>query len=181
MVDKKSTIGDKIKALPGIAMFYSWWYPTRWLKGLFTPSYISYGRFASHLRFIHRSAAKCARESFHGMLLFREGMERKQLFLFRLVDVVNELFAMTASIARAIAMEKRNAPEAAMAADAADMFCKGSRRVVQDRFNALWSNDDDAKVAFSRTVLKGDHVWMEKMVTDLIDAQDKNENASAAK
>jgi hypothetical protein len=108
-------------------------------------------------------------------------MERKQMFLFRLVDVVNELFAMTASIARAIAMEKRNAPEAAMASDAADMFCKGSRRVVQDRFNALWSNDDDAKVAFSRAVLKGDHVWMEKMVTDLIDARDQNEKASAAK
>jgi len=167
MVDRKSTVMDKLKALPGIALFYSWWYPTRWLKGLFTPSYISHGRYASHLRFVHRSAAKCARESFHGMMVYRDKMERKQMFLFRLVDVVNELFAMSASIARAIAMDKRKAPEAAAAAEAADHFCKKSRRVVQQRFHELWSNDDDAKVKFSRSVLKGEQAWMEKMVDDL--------------
>ncbi len=181
MVDKKSTIGDKIKALPSIALFYSWWYPTRWLKGLFTPSYISHGRYASHLRFIHRSAAKCARESFHGMMVFREKMERKQMFLFRLVDVVNELFAMTASIARAIAIAKRGGPEAASAAEAADVFCRKARRVVEQRFHELWSNDDDAKVAFSRAVLKGEHAWMEKMVADLQAAGTETEDVSAAR
>ena len=166
MVDRKSTIGDKLKALPSISLFYAWWYPTRWLKGLFTPSYISYGRFASHLRFVHRAAAKCARESFHGMMVYRDKMERKQMFLFRLVDVVNELFAMSASVSRAIALEARGAPEAAAAQEAADHFCKKSRRVVEQRFHELWNNDDDAKVAFSRSVLKGEHIWMEKMVDD---------------
>ena len=112
----KATVGDKISALPKISVFYAWWYPTRWLKGLFTPSYLKFGKWAGHLRFIHRSAAKLARESFHGMIVYREKMERKQVFLFRLVDVVNELFAMTASIARAIAMEKRGAEGAAEAA-----------------------------------------------------------------
>ena len=137
MVDPKSSIGDKISALPKIAMFYAWWYPTRWIKGLFTPSYLKYGRWAGDLRFIHRSAAKLARESFHGMMVYREKMERKQVFLFRLVDVVNELFAMTASIARAIAMEKRGAEGATEAAELAEMFCKNSRRVVEERFYQL--------------------------------------------
>jgi alkylation response protein AidB-like acyl-CoA dehydrogenase len=181
MVDRKSTMGDKLKALPSIALFYGWWYPTRWLKGLFTPSYISHGRYASHLRFIHRSSAKCARESFHGMLLFRDKMERKQLFLFRLVDVVNELFAMTASIARAIAIAKRGAPEAGSAAEAADVFCKKSRRVVEQRFHELWNNDDDAKVAFSRGVLRGEQVWMEEMVDQLKKVDHAEEDASAAR
>ncbi|MBJ93696.1 MAG: acyl-CoA dehydrogenase [Rickettsiales bacterium] len=162
MVDPKSTVADKLKALPSIALFYAWWYPTRWLNSL-TAFYFGYGRWGKHLRFIHRSAAKLARESFHGMLLFREKLERRQVFLFRLVDVVNELFAMTASIARAIALEKRGASEAAQAADLADAFCLKSRRVVKQRFAELWSNDDLAKVALSSQVLKGDHVWMEAM------------------
>jgi alkylation response protein AidB-like acyl-CoA dehydrogenase len=170
MVDKKSTIADKAKALPSIALFYGWWYPSRWIKGIFTPSYISHGRFATHLRFVHRSAAKLARESFHGMMVFRDKMERKQMFLFRLVDVVNELFAMSASISRALALQARNAPEAAAAQEAADHFCKKSRRMVEQRFHELWNNDDDAKVAFSRSVLKGEQLWMEQMVTDLHDA-----------
>jgi hypothetical protein len=125
--------------------------------------YLSHGRWAKHLRFIHRSAAKLARESFHGMMLFREGLERRQVFLFRLVDVVNELFAMTASIARAIALEKRGAPEAAQAAELADAFCWNSRRVVKERFRQVWSNDDTLKVAVSRKVLTGDYAWMEAM------------------
>jgi alkylation response protein AidB-like acyl-CoA dehydrogenase len=163
MVDPKATIADKLKALPKIALFYGWWYPTRWLKGLFTPSYLSYGRWAGHLRFIHRTAAKLARESFHGMVLFREKMERKQVFLFRLVDVVNELFAMTASIARAIALEKRNAKGAAAAAELADMFCANSRRVIEDRFYQLWNNDDDQKVAITKRVMNDEFLWMEEM------------------
>jgi alkylation response protein AidB-like acyl-CoA dehydrogenase len=163
IVDPKSTLGDKLKALPAIAMFYSWWYPTRWLKTLLTPMYLSYGRWGKHLRFIHRAAAKLARESFHGMMLFREKMERRQVFLFRLVDVVNELFAMTASIARAIALEKRGAPEAAQAAELADAFCWNARRVVKLRFHQLWHNEDSLKARISRKMLDGDYRWMEDM------------------
>lgn len=168
MIDPKSTVGDKIKALPGIAMFYSWWYPTRWLRTLLTPLFLGSGRWGKHLRFIHRSAAKLARESFHGMLLYREGLEHRQVFLFRLVDVVNELFAMSASISRAIALEKRGAPEAAQAAELADAFCWGSRRVVKERFGQLWSNDDVLKVSVSRKVLTGDYEWMEAMPGSLL-------------
>ena len=116
------------------------------------------------------------------MLVFQAGMERKQMFLFRLVDVVNELFAMSASISRAIALQKRGAPEAAAAMEAADHFCKKSRRVVNERFGQLWGNDDDAKVAFSRQVLKGDHAWMEAMYDGVNgsdrDASDSKEEAA---
>jgi len=163
MVDPKSTALDKARALPSIGIFYAAWYPTRWLKGVFTPWYGAYGRWAKHLRFIHRSAAKLARESFHGMALFREKLERRQVFLFRLVDVVNELFAMSATIARAVALEKRGAPEAKQAAELADAFCCNSRRVVKQRFKELWNNDDSTKVSLSRNVLNGDYKFMEAM------------------
>jgi alkylation response protein AidB-like acyl-CoA dehydrogenase len=181
MVDKNSTFGDKVKALPKIMLFYSWWYPSRWIKGIFTPMYFSHGRFAKHLRFIHRAAAKCARESFHGMLVNREKLERKQMFLFRLVDIVNELFAMTASIARAIALQKRGASEAAAASDAAELFCKKSRRVIDQRFRELWKNDDDSKVVFSRKVLKGDLTWIEGMVDGVSKSKASTDGEQVAK
>jgi hypothetical protein len=163
IIDPKATAFDKLKALPSIGAFYGGWYPTRWLKSIFTPWYGAYGRWAKHLRFIHRSAAKLARESFHGMALFREKLERRQAFLFRLVDVVNELFAMSATISRAIALEKRGAPEAKQAAELADAFCLNSRRVIKQRFKAIWSNDDGVKVSVSRRVLDGGYRFMEDM------------------
>ena len=110
--------------------------------------------------------------SFHGMMVYREKMERKQVFLFRLVDVVNELFAMTASIARAIALEKRGAPGAAEAAELADMFCKNSRRVVEERFYSLWNNDDDQKVRVTKQVMADAYTWMEEM-PDLLETPDE--------
>ena len=166
IVDPKSTTADRIRALPSIGAFYAGWYPTRWLKGIFTPRYSDCGRWAKHLRFIHRSAAKLARESFHGMALFREKLERRQVFLFRLVDVVNELFAMSATISRAIALEKRAAPEAKQAAELADAFCRNSRRTVKRRFKQLWNNDDAVKVAVSRSVLDGSCRFMEPVAEE---------------
>lgn len=164
LIEPKSTTGDKIKALPKIAVFYAGWYPTRWMKTIFTPRYSEHGKWAKHLRFIHRSAAKLARESFHGMALYRDKLGlKKQVFLFRLVDIVNELFAMSATIARAIALEKRGAPEAKQAAELAEAFCCNSRRVVKERFGQIWGNEDDEKVAISRKVMDGDYEWMEAM------------------
>lgn len=169
LIEPKSTTGDKIKALPKIAVFYAGWYPTRWMKTIFTPRYSQYGKWAKHLRFIHRSAAKLARESFHGMALYRDKLGlKKQVFLFRLVDIVNELFAMSATIARAIALEKRGAPEAKQAAELAEAFCCNSRRVVKERFGQIWGNEDDEKVAISRNVMDGSYEWMEAMPNRLV-------------
>ncbi len=79
------------------------------------------------------------------------------------MDVVNELFAMSATIARAIALEKRGAPEAKQAAELADAFCRNSRRVVKQRFSELWNNDDSTKVSVSRGVLSGSYQFLEAM------------------
>ena len=58
----------------------------------------SFGELAAHLRFCERTARKLARAVFHGMVVHGPKLERKQAFLFRLVDICNELFAMTAAI-----------------------------------------------------------------------------------
>jgi alkylation response protein AidB-like acyl-CoA dehydrogenase len=167
IIDPKASVGKKLAALPKIALFYAWWYPTRWLGWSRWPRYASFGRFATHLRFVDRAARKLARESFHGMMVYRAKMERKQAFLFRLVDVVNELFAMSASVARAHELAKSGDPSAESAGELADAFCRQSRRRVRELFRALWGNDDAQRYELAQRVLAGDHVWMEELLEEL--------------
>ena len=99
MVDPRSTLAQKLAALPKMLSFYAWWYPTRWLGwGLLAALLGVRPRSPRHLRFVERMSRKLARESFHGMAVYQAGLQNKQAFLFRLVDVANELFAMAASI-----------------------------------------------------------------------------------
>jgi alkylation response protein AidB-like acyl-CoA dehydrogenase len=167
MIDPKVPVARKVAALPRIGAFYAKWYLGLWLRGLFPPRYREFGALAGHLRFVERSSRKLAREIFHSMLVFRAAAERKQAFLFRVVDVANELFAMAASVSRAAALEKAGRPEAAQAVKLADAACRRSRRRVELLFHSLWHNDDAAAYRTGREVLAGDHAWIEKGVIGL--------------
>jgi len=168
MIDPKNGRKEKMAALPEILKFYAKWYPPLWLKGLRSFSqYGDFGPLASHLRFVERSARKLARESFHGMAVYQAKMERKQGFLFRTVDVVMELFAMSATICRARAMVDERHPEAERALELADLFCRGSRRKVRRLFREVWSNDDAVKNRVAASVMNGRHAWLEEGVFDL--------------
>ncbi len=162
IIDPDRSLGDKLAALPGLAAFYAWWYPTRWLGWGFWPRYASFGPLGSHLRFVERCSRRLARQSFHGMLVYQAKLETKQAFLFRLVDIANELFAMAASVTRAHALAETKSPEATEATDLANQFCRSARRRVRQLFRDLWSNDDDARYRTALDVLRGRHVWLER-------------------
>jgi alkylation response protein AidB-like acyl-CoA dehydrogenase len=162
LIDPKVPVSKKAAALPRMGAFYATWYPGLWLRGLFAPRYGEFGPLAKHLRFIERSSRKLAREIFHSMVVFQAGAERRQVFLFRLVDIANELFAMAASVSRAEALRRAGKAEAAQAARLADHFCLTTRRKVRGLFRSLWRNDDVATYAMGRAVLKGDHAWLEE-------------------
>lgn len=161
LVEHKATLGDKLKALPKIFSFYSWWYPTRWLGFSLWPRYSGYGQLGKHLRFADRSARRLARTVFHGMAIYQAGLERKQMFLFRAVDIATELFALTAAVARANQMVKENHPEAKSAVRLADLFARGAKRRIKRWFTDMWWNDDDLKTAVGKEILKKDHAWLE--------------------
>ncbi|WP_242339309.1 MULTISPECIES: acyl-CoA dehydrogenase family protein [Anaeromyxobacter] len=162
LIDPKVPVSSKLAQLPRLGAFYVPWYLGLWARGLFAPRYREFGRNASHLRFVERSSRKLAREIFHSMVVFQAAAERKQAFLFRLVDIANELFAMAASVTRAQAMKNAGLSEAADAARLADHFCLGTRRKVRALFGALWSNDDARSYAMGREVLEGKHAWLEQ-------------------
>jgi hypothetical protein len=156
----------KLAALPGMGAFYAGWYPTRWLGWGRWPRYSEFGSLAPHLRFVERNARKLARQSFHGMLRYQARLQNKQAFLFRLVDVANELFAMAASVSRAHALGAQKRPEAAEARRLADLFCRIARRRVRRLFAELWDNDDAMRYRAGVDVLEGRHAWLEKGIVD---------------
>jgi len=161
LVAPDKPLGAKLGALPKMAAFYAWWYPTRWLGWSYWPKYSGFGPLAPHLRFVERCSRRLARASFHGMLVHQAKLQNKQAFLFRLVDIANETFAMAAAAARAKALADRRAPEAAEAALMADVFCRSARRRVTALFRELWSDDDGLRYRHGLRVLAGEDEWLE--------------------
>ena len=186
MIDPKNGVAEKASALPQILGFYAGWYPQLWLRGLTNLSrYQEFGALAQHLRFVDRACRKLARESFHGMSIYQAKMERKQGFLFRLVDVVMELFAMSAAVVHAKQMLDDGDPNGRQAVELADLFCRRSRRKVKQVFRNLWANDDALLNKVAARVMDGAHTWLEegrlasfpeedafrtRALTDLLDA-----------
>jgi hypothetical protein len=168
MIDPRTPTSAKAAAIPKILAFYASWYPPLWLRGLANPfRYGDWGALATHVRFIDRASRKLARSSFHGMAVYQAKMERKQGFLFRAVDIVMELFVMSATVSRARRMLDDGHPEAGRAADLADLFCRSARRKVRRLFRDLWSNEDARKNAVAQAVLQGEHDWLKRGALDL--------------
>ncbi len=170
LIDPRKSAGAKLKALGASAGFYLTWYPTRWLGWGRWPRYAGFGRQARHLRFVERSSRKLARSIFHGMLVHKAALQRKQGFLFRIVDIANELFAMAAAASRAHAMAAAGHADAAKAGDLADLFCRDAARKVQRLFRELWRNDDARKYRTGVAVMNGEHAWFETGVLTLQEA-----------
>ncbi|HVF60802.1 MAG TPA: acyl-CoA dehydrogenase family protein [Thermoanaerobaculia bacterium] len=167
LIEPEKSLQEKLAELPKMAAFYGTWYPTRWLGWGQWPRYAEFGALAGHLRFVERNCRRLSRQVFHGMVVHQAKLQNKQAFLFRLVDVANELFAIAASVARADAMRRAGHPEADKAVELADLFCRGARRKVANLFSDLWRNDDVRKYKTALRVLAGDHAWLEEGILGL--------------
>lgn len=155
LVSPRASLGQKALALPRIAAYYAWWYPTRFVGWSGWPRFGEWGPLARHVRWASRAAGKLARAVFHGMVAHGPKLERKQAFLFRTVDIATELFAASAAMARA---RRLGTPEAL---ELADLFARGGRRRVDALFKALWRNDDALTTRVGHRVLQGAHTAVE--------------------
>jgi alkylation response protein AidB-like acyl-CoA dehydrogenase len=171
MIDPEKSVAEKLSELPKMAAFYASWYPTRWIGWGQWPRYQEFGALATHLRFVERNCRRLSRQVFHGMIVHQAKLQNKQAFLFRLVDVANELFAMASSVCRVQAMIEQGHPDAANAQELADLFCRGSRRKIVRLFKDLWMNEDVQKYKVALRVLEGQHVWLESGILKLSDRE----------
>jgi hypothetical protein len=129
-------------------------------------SYREFGPLATHLRFVERSSRKLARQTFYGMARWQAGMERKQGFLGRVVDIGAELFAMSAACVRAESQREADPVEGGAAGELAGAFCAQARLRVEALFEALWANTDDTDAKLARDVLGDRYTWLEGGILD---------------
>ncbi|MDQ4130796.1 MAG: acyl-CoA dehydrogenase family protein [Actinomycetota bacterium] len=145
----------------------------RWLPGLMygkdqLPSaYQEFGELSTHVRCVERNARRLARATFYGMCRWRAKLERRQVFLARVVDVGAELFAMSAVCVRArMLAEEAAGQEGRGAVELADVFCRSARRRVEQLFHDLWHNDDVVNYTAAQRVLAGRYRFVERGIID---------------
>jgi alkylation response protein AidB-like acyl-CoA dehydrogenase len=161
------TLGRRLAGLVRSALYYGWWYPTRWLGWSVWPRYGAYGPLARHVRFIDRAARRLARGVFHAMVRFGPRLEQRQSVLFRLVDVGAELFAMAATVSRARMLARRDSDAGRRAVRIADLFCRQAEGRVKTIFKSVFRNQDVPTYRAAQEVLAGEHRWLEQEIVDL--------------
>ncbi|MGH9073149.1 MAG: acyl-CoA dehydrogenase family protein, partial [Acidimicrobiales bacterium] len=167
LVDPGAARADRARAGVKAARFYATWLPRLVAgPGLSPRSYQEFGPLSTHVRFVERSSRRLARATFAAMARWQGGLERRQAFLGRMVDIGAELFAMSASCVRVRMFVEDQPDEGPAATELADLFCRGARRRVERLFAALWRNDDAADYAAAQRVLDGRYIWAEAGVLD---------------
>ncbi len=167
LVDPRSSLAVKLRALPRLLWFYGRWYPTRWLGWSRWPRYRKYRQLARHLRFAERSCRRLARSVFHAMVRHGARLEQRQALLFRAVDIAVEILVLTTSVVRANRSTGLRASEADAAAELADLIARRCRRRIRALFTALRRNDDAARTAVGHRLLAGRYHWLESGAMEL--------------
>jgi alkylation response protein AidB-like acyl-CoA dehydrogenase len=159
LVDKESSGGEKAAAFGRVMKFYPTWYPLRWVgKGQVPGSFGEFGPLAGHMRYAERHARKLGRSIFHAMVRLGPKLERRQLVLFRAVDIGAELFAMTAACVKARMLAKQGNKEANALAD---LFCRAARQRIDHLFATFYGGYDGEMYRVAQQVMKGQHSWLE--------------------
>ena len=169
IVNPESTMKERLAALMKSAPFYAAWYPARLLGLGSFRRHSAFGRLATHMRFIGRASNSLGRAIFHCMVRYGPKLERRQLVLFRAVDIGAELFAMAATCSRAHLLAAQGQKEALTLAD---VFCREARERVARLFKELHGPQDGAVRELARQVLAGQHRWLEHGIVGLHAAED---------
>ena len=165
LVDKESSGSEKIAALGRVAKFYPAWYVARWFgRGAVPTAYGEFGALGRHLRWAERQTRHLGRTLFHAMARFGPKLERRQMVLFRAVDIGADLFAMTAVCVRAQMLAKQGNYEAT---ELADLFCREARQRITATFGRFYGKNDGALSKVARHVLAGEHEWLEQGIVGM--------------
>ena len=177
LVDKESSGKEKFAALGRVAKFYPSWYLARWFgKGSVPITYSEFGALGKHLRWAERQTRHLGRALFHAMARFGPKLERRQMVLFRAVDIGADLFAMTAACVRAQMLAAQGNREAI---ELADLFCREARQRIEVNFDRFYGKNDKAIYKVSQRVLDGAHAWLEQGIIGML-PQEQRAGATGA-
>jgi alkylation response protein AidB-like acyl-CoA dehydrogenase len=167
LVDKESSNQEKMSALGRVVKFYPGWYLARWFgRGAIPTAYGEFGKLGTHLRWAERHTRHLGRMLFHAMARFGPKLERRQMVLFRGVDIGADLFAMTAACVRARMLAKQGNEEAI---ELADLFCREARLRIATNFDRFYGRNDGAIYKVSQHVLEGRHAWLEQGIVGIME------------
>ena len=158
ILQPETPAGEKISAAAKAGAYYAAWYPSRYLGWSRKPSYGQFGKLSKHMAFVERTSRHLSRSIFHAMMRFQAKLERKQMVLFRIVDIGTDLFAMSATISYAHMLAKKGQQNAL---DLADVFCHEARKRIDQHFANLFDNYDEKEYRVVQDMMKGEYNWLE--------------------
>jgi hypothetical protein len=167
ILEAETELADKARSAVAAGKFYARWLPQLAVgQGQRPSAFKEFGPLAEHMRYIERHARKLARSIFYGMTRWQAGLEKRQAFLGRTVDIGAELFAASSACVYAQTIGREHPERREQAVELADLFCRQSRLRIEQLFTALWSNEDDANHAAALRLLDGRYTWLEEGIID---------------
>ena len=169
MILPKYPLRHRLEAAVRAGAFYTLWYPRQWLPvlGAGAPADLP-GRLRGHYAFLRAQSRRLARGLFHQMIRHQQRLEKRQMVLFRLVDVGVDLFAMGASISRAASLIRGLSPKGTVPAlsaegpvELADLFCRFARRRVLENLSRPDRAEDRQNYRVAQGLLRGEYAWLE--------------------
>src|SRR5260370_10480021 len=154
----ESPSGEKLGTAAKAGAHYAAWYPSRYVGWSRFPKFGEFGPLSGHMGYIERTARHLSRSIFHAMMRYQAKLERKQMVLFRIVDIGTDLFAMSAAISYATMLAKKGG-DTKNAIALADVFCREARMRIETNFRYPFTDHDDAAYKLVTHILKGEYDW----------------------
>ena len=151
-------MGEKFGAAVKAGAHYAHWYPSRYIGWSRKPEYKEFGKLSGDMAYIERSSRHLSRSIFHAMMRYQAKLERKQMVLFRIVDIGTDLFAMSATISYATMLAKQGQPNAV---ELASVFCAEARQRIEFNFKHLFDNHDEEAYRVVQDLMKGEYNWLQ--------------------
>jgi alkylation response protein AidB-like acyl-CoA dehydrogenase len=175
ILQPETPTGEKLTAAAKAGVYYAGWYPSRYVGWSRFPKFGEFGPLSGHMGYVERTSRHLSRSIFHAIARYQAKLERKQMVLFRIVDIGTDLFAMSAAISYATMLAKKGQKNAV---DLADVFCREARMRIEANFSNLFTDHDDAAYRLVSNLLKGEYDWFKgKMVEPVVPSAEQVEEA----
>ena len=153
-------MGKRAAAAAKAGAFYLPWYPAQWWPFPTTGARGLHPTLDAHASRMARESHKLARRLFHAMARFGPSLEEHQVLLGRFVEIGTEIFAASATIARAQGLIDRN-EGGDEALGLADFFCREALKKIDLNHRGVTRHNDDMAYSLAQDVTKGKYAFVE--------------------